>query len=66
VIMRRQKITLPPDTITTRIDGWVGTADRMPASVAELISRHAVAHNPAIAAIRARMQARHEKVLGHE
>ncbi|OSJ36483.1 hypothetical protein BSZ19_04060 [Bradyrhizobium japonicum] len=64
--MRRQKITMPPDTITTRIDGWVGTADRMPVSVEELISRHAGAHNPVVAAIRARMQARHEEFFGHD
>lgn len=64
--MRRQKITMPPDTITTRIDGWVGAADSMPVSVAELISRHAGARNPVVAAIRARMEARHKKVLGHD
>ncbi|MGO4506231.1 hypothetical protein AB4Z51_04365 [Bradyrhizobium sp. 2TAF36] len=64
--MRRQKITMPPDTITTRIDGWVGTSDRIPASVAELIARHAGVRNPVIAAIRARMQARHKEVLGYE
>ncbi|WGR70191.1 hypothetical protein [Bradyrhizobium sp. ISRA426] len=64
--MRKHKIMMPPDTITTRIDGWVGTADRMPASIAELISRHAGARNPVVAAIRARMQARHEESFGHD
>lgn len=62
----RERITTPPDTITTRIDGWIGSSGRMPASVAELISRHAGACNPAIAAIRARMLARHKEVLGHD
>lgn len=62
----RKRITTPPDTITSRIDGWIGSSGRMPASVAELISQHAGARNPAIAAIRARMVARHKKVLGHD
>lgn len=62
----RKKIMMPPDMITTRIDGWVGTADRMPVSVAALISRQAEVRNPVIAAIRARMQARHEEVFGHD
>lgn len=63
----RKKITTPPDTITSRIDGWIGTSGRMPASIAELISRdRAGARNLAIAVIRARMVARHKKVLGHD
>lgn len=65
-MIMRKKITMPPYTITTRIDGWVGTADSMPVSVAELISRHAVARNSVVATIRARMQARHEEVFGHD
>ncbi|OKO75126.1 hypothetical protein AC629_34380 [Bradyrhizobium sp. NAS80.1] len=63
--MRKQKIMMPSYQITTRIDGWVGSADRMPVSIAGLISRHGGARN-VVAAIRARMQARHEEFFGHE
>ena len=48
-----------PHQIVSRIDGWIGVEDRIPASVAEMIARampqpggHSVAN------IRARMQAR--------
>jgi hypothetical protein len=61
-----------PHQIVTRIDGWIGVADRIPASVAAMIARamprpggHSVAN------IRARMACRHRmfdrmKVLHHE
>jgi hypothetical protein len=61
-----------PHQIVSRIDGWIGVADRIPASVAEMIARampqpggHSVAN------IRARMAGRQRifdrmKVLYHE
>lgn len=66
MIMRKQKIMLPPDVIETRLDGWIGAADSMPASIADLISRNSGVRNPVVAAIRARMQARQKEVFGHE
>ncbi|APG06970.1 hypothetical protein BKD09_01390 [Bradyrhizobium japonicum] len=65
-MIMHKKIMMPPDGLVVRLDGWVGTADRMPVSVAELIARQAGARNPAVAAIRARMQARHKEFFGHD
>lgn len=65
-MIMHKKIMMPPDGLVVRLDGWIGGADRMPVSVAELISRHAGVRNPVIAAIRARMQARHEEFFGHD
>jgi hypothetical protein len=67
VIMRRSQDLTPPDVITTRLDGWIGGPGRIPLAVAELIAR--AMPQPAddtVAAIRARMHARHRKVLGHD
>jgi hypothetical protein len=30
---------MPPDTITSRMDGWIGSLDHMPTSIAEIILR---------------------------
>jgi hypothetical protein len=52
--------------IVTRIDGYIAArGDRIPAAVAELIAR-AMPHpgGDTVAAIYARMLARHKKVLG--
>jgi hypothetical protein len=65
--MRRSQDLTPPDEIATRLDGWIGGPGRIPLAVAELIAR--AIPQPAddtIAAIRRRMHARHEKVLGHD
>ena len=59
-----------PHKIVSRIDGWVidpDDEDRIPTVVAELIARQMpVLGGAPIAGIRARMQARHRKVLGHD
>jgi hypothetical protein len=59
-----------PHTIMSRIDGWVvapDNEDRIPAAVAEMITRAMPQlGDDTVAAIRARMQARHRKVLGHD
>lgn len=48
-----------PHLIVTRIDGWIGTEDRVPTPVAEIIARAAPSYNAElIATIRARMVAR--------
>ncbi|BBZ97472.1 hypothetical protein BRDID11004_16160 [Bradyrhizobium diazoefficiens] len=55
-----------PHQIVTRIDGYIAApGGRIPAAVAEMIARAMPqpADN-AVAAIRARMLARHKKVLG--
>ncbi|MEH2475689.1 N-methylhydantoinase B/oxoprolinase/acetone carboxylase alpha subunit [Nitrobacteraceae bacterium AZCC 2161] len=44
--------------IVSRIDGWIGVEDRIPASVAEMIARAVPPVNDPIADIRARIQAR--------
>jgi hypothetical protein len=58
-----------PDQITHRIDGWIVDPEnegRVPAAVAEMIARAMPRpRNNTIAAIYARMYARHIKVLGH-
>jgi hypothetical protein len=52
-----------PHQIVSRIDGWIGVADRIPASVAEMIAR---AMPPlgdgSVAEIKARMYARQRMV----
>ncbi|MGV7216428.1 hypothetical protein [Bradyrhizobium sp. UFLA05-112] len=65
--MRKQKLIMPLDTIMTRLDGWIGGPDHVPAHVAELIAE-AMPHarNGTIAAIRARMLLRHKKALSRE
>jgi hypothetical protein len=58
-----------PHQITHRIDGWVidpDDEDRIPAAVAEMIARQMPQLDDSVAAIRARMYARHMKVLGHD
>lgn len=59
-----------PHTIMSRIDGWVvdpDNEDRIPAPVAELIARAMPQPaNDIVAEIRARMLARHRRVLGHD
>jgi hypothetical protein len=58
-----------PHQITRRIDGWVidtKNEDRIPAAVAEMIARAMPQpRDSAVAVIRARMLARHKKVLGN-
>jgi hypothetical protein len=60
------KSMMPPDTICTRLDGWLGGPDEMPASVAELIVRAMPHLHDTIPEIRARMVARQWKVFGHD
>jgi hypothetical protein len=65
--MRESKIMMPPDAITTRIDGWVGRPDQCPAAIAELIARFMPRPSgDTVAKIRARMLARQKKVLGDD
>lgn len=56
--------------IVSRIDGWVidpDNEDRIPAPIAELIARQMPQlGDDSVADIRARMYARHRKVLGHD
>jgi hypothetical protein len=58
-----------PHQIDRRVDGWVidpKHEDRIPAAVAEMIARAIPHHRSnALAAIYARMVARHKKVLGY-
>ena len=58
-----------PHKIVSRVDGWIvdpDDEDRIPAAVAEMIARAMpLLGSNIVAAIRARMQARHKKVLGH-
>jgi hypothetical protein len=58
-----------PHQIVTRIDGWVvdpKNENRIPAAVAEMIARSMPQpRDSAVAVIRARMLARHMKVLGN-
>lgn len=57
-----------PHLITHRVDGWVvdpDNKDRIPAAVAEMIARALPQPGDSIiAAVRARMLARHKKVFG--
>ena len=59
-----------PHKIVSRIDGWVidpDDEDRIPTVVAEMIARAMPQLcDDSVAAIRARMYARHKKVLGHD
>jgi hypothetical protein len=59
-----------PHKIVSRIDGWVidpDDEDRIPTGVAQMIARQMPQlGDDTVAAIRARMYARHKKVLGHE
>jgi hypothetical protein len=58
-----------PHKIVSRIDGWVidpDDEDRIPAEIAAMIARAMPLLDGEIVAIRARMQARHRKVLGHD
>jgi hypothetical protein len=56
-----------PHQIVTRIDGYIAErGDRIPAAVAEMIARSMPQlADGVVAAIRARMLARHKKVLGN-
>lgn len=58
-----------PHKITRRIDGWIVYPEnkgRIPAAVAEMIARAMPQpRGSAVAVIRARMLARHKKVLGN-
>lgn len=59
-----------PHKIMSRIDGWIVDPDdetRIPAVVAEMIARAMPQlGDDTVAAIRARMYARHRKVLSHD
>jgi hypothetical protein len=58
-----------PHKIVSRIDGWVidpDNEDRIPTGVAQMIARQMPQLGDSVADIRARMLARHKKVLGHE
>jgi hypothetical protein len=66
-MMSTHKFMMPPDTITTRIDGWVGSPGHIPARVAELMARAMpMPGDESVAEIRARMLARHREVIGYE
>jgi hypothetical protein len=59
-----------PHKIVSRIDGWVidpDDEDRIPSVIAEMIARAMPQlGDDSVADIRARMQARHRKVFGHD
>ena len=59
-----------PHKTTFRVDGWIvdpENEDRIPAAVAEMIARAMPQlGDDTVADIRARMYARHRKVLGHD
>jgi hypothetical protein len=59
-----------PHQITHRVDGWIvdpADEDRIPAAVAEMIARAMPqADDEIVANIRARMEARQNKVLRHD
>jgi hypothetical protein len=59
-----------PHKVVSRIDGWVidpDDQDRVPTVVAEMIARTIpMLGDDTVAEIRARMYARHRKVLGHD
>jgi hypothetical protein len=59
-----------PHQIMTRVDGWLvdpADEDRIPSAVAQMIARAMPQPgNDAVAVIRARMYARHRKVLGDD
>jgi hypothetical protein len=58
-----------PHQIVTRVDGWIvdpENEDRIPAAVAEIISRAMGQFDgDTVADIRARMLARHKRVVGY-
>jgi hypothetical protein len=58
-----------PHQIVTRVDGWIvdpENEDRIPAAVAEIISRAmGQVGGDTVADVRARMLARHKKVVGY-
>jgi len=59
-----------PHEITSRIDGWIvdpENEDRIPARVAEMIvpSMPQLGDGDTVADVRARMLARHKRVLGY-
>jgi hypothetical protein len=57
--MRGQQGLMPPDAITSRVDGWVGSADCIPPRAAEMIlAAMPSLSGDSISDIRARMQAR--------
>jgi hypothetical protein len=69
--MRGLKSILPPDTITTRVDGWFGSPNRVPAAVARVMARNlpSIHSHNTVAAIRARVwrrQLAHERAKKHE
>lgn len=55
--MRSLKDILPPDGITTRLDGWLGDPECIPHEVARAIRRNmpSISNDDSIGAIRARM-----------
>jgi hypothetical protein len=59
-----------PHKVMTRMDGWVVDPDdeaRIPSAIAEMIARAMpLLGDDTVADIRARMYARHRKVLGHD
>jgi hypothetical protein len=59
-----------PHKIMSRIDGWIVDPDdetRIPSGIAEMIARAMpLLGEDTVADIRARMYARHRKVLGHD
>jgi hypothetical protein len=59
-----------PHKIVSRVDGWIvcpDDEDRIPSAIAEMIARAMPQlGDDTVAAIRARMYARHRKVLGHD
>ena len=58
-----------PHKIVSRIDGWVidpDDEDRIPSAIAEMIARAMPLLDVTVADIRARMLARHRRVLGHD
>jgi hypothetical protein len=57
--MRGPQGLMPPDTITSRVDGWVGSADCIPPRAAEMIlAAMPPLSGNSIADIRGRMTAR--------
>jgi hypothetical protein len=62
--MLRQKLITPPVVITIRVDGWIGKPDHTPAQRRNDRRRHAAPTDGTIA--RARMLARHKKVLPND
>jgi hypothetical protein len=59
-----------PHKTSFRVDGWIIDPDdegRIPSAIAEMIARAMpVLGDDTVADVRARMQARHRKALGHD